>query len=152
MPWCPECNCEYVEGIDKCPTCKVALRAAPGLDELVFEDRTWTVIRELSNPIEAGIIKDILEEKGIEVKILEAQRMLTYLLGVGGPGSMTRILVPTERSYEAIVALRLQKPWSEDELAQYMEEQGAMQGGDADDYDDEDDDNNEENKKDDKPS
>jgi hypothetical protein len=134
MPWCPECNTEYVENIKKCPECKVPLRAAPGLDELVFEDRTWTVIREVSNPMEAEIIKDVLEERGLEVMILGQERMLTYLIGVAAPGSTNRIMVPTESSYDAILALRGMKPWSEDELAKYMEQHGGMVGGDDKDY------------------
>ena len=131
MPWCPKCSTEYVETIKECPECRVPLRAAPGLDEFMFEDRTWAVIRETENSVEASIIKDILEERGFEVKILDKH---SYQIPVGGPGWTSRVLVPTEASYGALMALRARREWSEQELTEYMEAHGGLKDGDISDY------------------
>ena len=137
MPWCPICNTEFIESVETCPECEVPLRPAPGLDELMFEDRSWTVIREASNSMEAEIIKDFFEERGIEVRVLDRESILTFFLPIAGPGSTCRIMVPTESSYDAVLALRAQKGWTDDELTRYMEEHGGMKDGDSGDYLDE---------------
>lgn len=66
MPFCPECEAEYEQGIETCTDCGVAL-----VDELVPEETPDTAegepvpLRNFSNTAEANMVRDLLEENGI---------------------------------------------------------------------------------------
>lgn len=61
MSYCPVCEYEYVEGLDKCPDCGAAL-----VDKLPQEEEMVSIyIAEDSN--EAAIVRGILDEAGIPV-------------------------------------------------------------------------------------
>jgi len=66
MPFCPECEAEYEQGVGTCTDCGVAL-----VDELPAEeipdsaDGEPVPLRNFSNTAEANMVKDLLEENGI---------------------------------------------------------------------------------------
>jgi hypothetical protein len=71
MPFCPNCNYEYIEGVTICPDCKVHL-----VDESLFEkpeewtEENWEVIFSSGKDYEVEMLKDNLESAGIKTNIL----------------------------------------------------------------------------------
>jgi hypothetical protein len=66
MPFCPECQAEYEEGVESCTDCGVALVAElpPGETPDVAEGEP-VPLRNFSNAAEAKMVADLLEENGI---------------------------------------------------------------------------------------
>lgn len=66
MPFCPECEAEYEQGVETCTDCGVAL-----VDELTPDETPDTnegepvALRNFSNTAEANMVRDLLEENGI---------------------------------------------------------------------------------------
>lgn len=71
MPFCPNCEYEYVEGITICPDCGVRL-----VDESLFSkpeewsEENWEVIYTSSKDYEVEMLKDNLESAGITASVL----------------------------------------------------------------------------------
>lgn len=71
MPFCPNCNYEYVEGVTICPDCGVRV-----VDESLFEkpeewtEENWELVYTSSKDYEIEMLKDNLESAGIAATIL----------------------------------------------------------------------------------
>ncbi len=66
MPFCPECEAEYEEGVETCTDCGLTL-----VTELQPRDLPDTAegepvaLRNFANAAEASMVRDLLEENGI---------------------------------------------------------------------------------------
>lgn len=71
MPFCPNCDYEYIEGITICPDCGVRL-----VDESLFEkpeewtEKKWEVVFTSSKDYEVEMLKNNLESADIKSNIL----------------------------------------------------------------------------------
>ncbi len=76
MPYCPECQAEYVEGATKCMDCGVAL--APGLPPVPEEEHgdpnarfvPVRVFQGLHAQFQADLARNVLQEEGIPSTII----------------------------------------------------------------------------------
>jgi len=135
MPWCHGCGYEYIAGVKRCPDCGLELRDALGLDDPdrgvpASKDRQWTVIREVRDPLDAQMIKGFLEARDIEVTVVNRDPVLTYFRPVGETGSLTLVLVPAESVERARLLLRTVPGWTDEDLTEYMDKHGGLEGGD----------------------
>ena len=70
MPFCPECQAEYEEGVESCTDCGVALVAELPPDETPdVSDGEPVPFRNFSNAAEANMVKDLLEENDIRAYV-----------------------------------------------------------------------------------
>lgn len=71
MPFCPNCDYEYVEGITICPDCGVPL---VGEDVFIkpeeWSEENWEVIYTSTHEYEIEMLKDNLEGAGIKAAML----------------------------------------------------------------------------------
>lgn len=139
MAWCPICSYEYLPGMSRCPDCGSPLRRAPGLDEAIrSEDRDWITIRVVGDPIQAEMVKALLESQGFDVAVRNGVGSIRAIVGDGtvAAGGEVYILVPLDSAPKAAELLRSHMHWTESELTHYMEEHGYL--GSDDEYDDDD--------------
>ena len=62
---CPECECEYVEGITRCPVCQVALlEALPEEEEIELVN--YEEILSTYNLADIAFIKSLLDGEGLD--------------------------------------------------------------------------------------
>jgi len=70
MPFCPQCRCEYRQGVELCPECDVALVAGLSPDpELIWDPTEWVTIDESGDESEARILEGFLAESGLPVRV-----------------------------------------------------------------------------------
>ena len=66
MPFCPQCEAEYEEGVEACTDCGVALVAdLPPQEAPDTAEGEPVALRNFSNAAEASMVRDLLEENGI---------------------------------------------------------------------------------------
>ena len=100
MPFCPNCNYEYVEGITICPDCRTHL-----VDEKYFikpEDWTeenWEGIFTSGKDYEVGMLRDNLESAGIASTILSQK---DHNFPAPGDFSIVKLLVRKEDIPDAL--------------------------------------------------
>lgn len=100
MPFCPNCNYEYVKGITICPDCRTHL-----VDEKYFtkpEDWTednWEVVFTSGKDYEVEMLKDNLESAGIISTILSQQ---DHNFPAPGDFSIVKLLVRKEDIPDAL--------------------------------------------------
>jgi hypothetical protein len=100
MPFCPNCNYEYVEGITICPDCGTHL-----VDEKYFikpEDWTeenWEVVFTSGKDYEVEMLKDNLESAGITSTILSQK---DHNFPAPGDFSIVKLLVRKEDIADAL--------------------------------------------------
>jgi hypothetical protein len=113
MPYCPNCRYEYRPSVSVCPDCDVSL--VERLPEEKPEDKTQRLEHSLDEnmvevftaetPMEAGIVKGVIQECGIPVMfhsdVSELLRTDT------GRGRYLTLVVPESRREEAEEAVRL---------------------------------------------
>ena len=82
MPWCPHCRTEYRPGFTKCADCGAPLveqpPPAPGEERDTLLDRPGcrplcepALLTRLPDPLQAGLLADLLEENGLPSYIQE---------------------------------------------------------------------------------
>lgn len=95
---CPDCGAEYVDGIEQCVDCEVALvQASPAAEEGPAPE--WTELLVVTDPHEAEIICGYLESEGVacnlESLVFNAEPF-TF-----GPLSKVRLHVPRDAADRA---------------------------------------------------
>ena len=105
MPFCPECNIDYKEDVLTCSTCNEDL--IPGLVPTQVPERVeWYAVKSVSNEIAGHILKNVLEDEGIEVYLRSHE--MPAIGGIKGNAAKSEwgdILVPTysvQRALECI--------------------------------------------------
>ena len=66
MPFCPQCNAEYIENVSICADCQVALVPERQIEDAV-EYINWEVVHQVPNEVVGNIIKSVLESAGFDV-------------------------------------------------------------------------------------
>ena len=66
MPFCPQCNAEYIENVSICADCQVALVPERQTEDTV-EYINWEVVHQVPNEVVGNIIKSVLESAGFDV-------------------------------------------------------------------------------------
>jgi hypothetical protein len=103
MPFCPNCQYEYLEGIELCPECHTPLQpgARPEQEDLPPE---YVRLVTLSDPAAAMVFKGTLSEAGIPV-IVHTYGPTTGLLATVADDiteDYSVLLVPGDRLEEAL--------------------------------------------------
>jgi hypothetical protein len=105
MPFCPQCNYEYKEGIETCPDCKVELVAELPPKEQEndsTEDLDLVEIYSLPGLPYAEMVKEAFEKEGIDCMIKPDFLSTSHLArGVGVAGTSARVLVRKEHAEKA---------------------------------------------------
>jgi hypothetical protein len=92
--YCPECDSEYVTGVQRCPVCDVALVAEPiRQDTGVPEDESVVTAVEVWNPAEAEIVCSLLRGHGIPCLLKAENQYAVDATYTVGPLARRRILV-----------------------------------------------------------
>ena len=65
MPFCPQCNAEYIEDVSICADCQVALVPERQTEDTV-EYINWEVVHQVPNEVVGNIIKSVLESAGFD--------------------------------------------------------------------------------------
>jgi len=71
MPICPNCESEYIEGIEVCPDCGYELVEKKQFEEHMIDPEDWISIFETSERYEAQMLKSNLDGAGIESLIID---------------------------------------------------------------------------------
>ena len=100
MPFCPECEAEYKEGVSKCADCGVALVASLPEEDL----RDFVEFYASFDWLEAGRIGSILEQNGIKALIRDL-RSSSFPTEVGRTAAK-RIAVGTDKVAQATELLK----------------------------------------------
>jgi len=93
MPFCPECEYEYVEGTTFCPDCQCNL--VDKLPEQRQEDNIELVtLHSLPGIVYAEMVKEALEKEGIK-SVIQTDNLSSGLLikGLDAAGGACKILV-----------------------------------------------------------
>lgn len=67
---CPQCNGEFVIGVNECPDCAVALvePTPSSFEPDASVDRSWRTIWEVTSGGELSVVTSLLESNGIPVR------------------------------------------------------------------------------------
>lgn len=104
MPFCPNCEYEYIEGITICPDCGAHL-----VDEEHFikpeewTEQNWQIVYKSGLDYEVNMLKDNLESAGIKAVIL-SQKDSSF----PAPGrlSIIKLFVRKEDVQEALIFIQ----------------------------------------------
>ena len=96
MPFCPECEYEYLPEIKTCPDCDMDLvESLPESEDL--SDVNWKPLRNLPGNLYAEMVKEVLDKTGIPSIIKSDVLSSAYgAKGVSSSGSTAQIFVPEE--------------------------------------------------------
>ncbi len=102
MPYCPECNYEYVEGVEQCADCLVDLVDQLPEDEEPKANFKWLPLHPLPGPVYAEMVKEVLEKNDIPCIIKKDFLSSAYgSQGTVSAGLETLIFVPEDRAKES---------------------------------------------------
>ena len=104
MPYCPNCNYEYVEGIEVCPECRTRLRPGELPEEQEVPGEDFVRLITLSDPAAAMVFKGTLNQAGIPV-VVQTYGPATGMLAAVADDiteDYAVIFVPGERLEEAL--------------------------------------------------
>ncbi|HPC36510.1 MAG TPA: DUF2007 domain-containing protein [Candidatus Marinimicrobia bacterium] len=105
MPFCPRCLYEYVEGTQKCVDCNAKLVAH--LPEEKMADVKWFCLGILSDIVMAEMVKESLENNGIETILKTDPLHTTFSLqSTGATGSYAKLFVPRDKKNAALDILK----------------------------------------------
>jgi len=102
MPFCPQCRCEYVEGVAECSDCQ-----RPLVRELEEEPEGresgvgFVLLHTFPSLVYAEMVKEALENSRIPCLIKSDMLTSAYGLKGGGVGSRVRVYVPQDRVEES---------------------------------------------------
>ena len=65
MMYCPECGCEFVEGVTHCSDCGVPLTDAPPEPEPPPPDLDLVVLLRTHSPADIAILRSVLDNESI---------------------------------------------------------------------------------------
>ena len=112
MPFCPECKCEYVNGVEKCPDCDAELvwelpnpLFAPQYQDLLSDEEAVTVF-EAKDSIEAEIVRGILEGAGISCSVTPDLSRRLYGLTTSDGLNPIKIEVMASKAWEAQTVIK----------------------------------------------
>lgn len=95
MPFCPKCNCEYLDSVKTCPECKVDLVERSEIDATNEDD--YVEVYMVSDRMEADLIQGLLQEAGVDV-LMRDLRMFPVLPDFG---RRVRLRIAVAREHEA---------------------------------------------------
>ena len=96
MPFCPKCRVEYVDGVETCEDCGIALVAVlPKALEGAGRDSDLVEVWRTQGEVDAQIIKALLDSQGVHSMISGESLRLTHGLTVDGL-ALVKILVRPE--------------------------------------------------------
>jgi len=96
MPFCPKCRVEYVDGVESCDDCGVALVAAlPQALEGSGREKDLVEVWRTQGEVEAQLIASLLESEGVKSMFSGESLRLTHGLTVDGL-ALVKILVRSE--------------------------------------------------------
>jgi hypothetical protein len=94
MPFCPNCDYEYIEGVTICPDCGVHLVEDAYFDKPEdWTEENWEVVFTSGKDYEVEMLKDNLESAGITSTILSQK---DHNFPVPGNFSVIKLLVRKE--------------------------------------------------------
>ncbi len=96
---CPKCENEYANNVEICPICLQELISEDAFELLFLRKTNWVVVYITSEIIQATMIKDILENEGINAIILNEQ---SSSFPIPGDLSIIKIKVREEDSDNAM--------------------------------------------------
>ncbi len=96
---CPKCENQYGNDVEICPICLQELISEEAFELLFLRKNNWVVVYITSEIIQATMIKDNLENEGIQAIILNEQ---SSNFPIPGDLSVIKIKVREEDSDKAI--------------------------------------------------
>ena len=98
--YCPQCGCEYRDGLSECADCRVPLLAGTPPQKTGDPALDLVVVLETNDGFQLALVKGLLEEAGIPFFILG--QITTLVTDVDGfLKKWVRVQVPRDREAEA---------------------------------------------------
>ena len=94
MAYCPECRCEYEEGIVHCPDCGSELVDSLPEDDIPKDDIRWVKLCTLQGRLYGDMLEEVLEKQGIPC-IIQGSPLQPFQ-GHGTELNTVIIMVPKE--------------------------------------------------------
>lgn len=101
MKYCHNCRYEFVDELDECPDCGIPLQEdPPGPRE--YKEVEWVALRDVSSPIYAEMIKEVLDREQIPNYLSFDFMSSTFSLrGASLVGESGKLFVPKEFEEQA---------------------------------------------------
>jgi len=101
MKYCHNCRYEFVDELDTCPDCGIPLQETPpGPRE--YKEVEWVGLREVSSPVYAEMIKEVLDREEIPNYLSFDMLSSTFSLrGTSLVGESGKLYVPKEFEEQA---------------------------------------------------
>lgn len=110
--YCPKCNTEYIEKIDTCADCHIALVPALKKEQPLeekslkkeepLEEKYWVKLQEFPSRTQAEMAGEILRKKGLHFYMKSSWLSSAFQIsGPTAPGNNTVIFTPEKELEEA---------------------------------------------------